>query len=739
MECRRQFIKTGVGITAGAALSSSPLVAAARVFGAPSDTMATPLPGSSVSQFVEPLPTFSGSRVTDSSLTVEMQEFQQRVLPASLYATLPAPYHAGTFVWGYKVGPRDPSYPGWTIEARRGTPTTIRYINNLPTPAVESQLAGRLTIDQTIHWADPQGQMGSPKAYRGAIPTVVHLHGAQVPSASDGAPEAWFTADGRNGPAYGTAAPTSANAAVFRYPNEQPATALWFHDHALGLTRINVFAGLAAIYLLRDAYDTGRPDNPLALPAGEHEVELLIQDRQFDRHGQLFFPNGSPADNPAGLNGPPPNPAVHPYWIPEFFGDVMVVNGKSWPYLEVEPRRYRFRVVNGCNARFLQMHLVGRAGGRPAPPLWQIGTDGGLLDRPIKLLEPHVGAHQLFLAPAERADIIVDFSKLTGQQFTLVNAAPAPYPGGDYPEARTTGQVMQFRVTRPLAGQDATYDPAGGRPLRGGAGRPPAIVRLADPATGMLGHGVRPSVTRQLVLVEVEGPGGPIEVLLNNTKWSGLREGTDTVVAGARPTSMGPGMAGTIHGGLSYLTELPRVGSTELWELVNLTEDAHPIHVHLIQFQLLNRQYVDTTDYRFAYDAAFPGGRFAGLRGDGSWGAVQYEAGTYIPGYGPPLTYMRPNAGGALGGNPDITPYLVGLPVTPAPSEAGWKDTIKVFPGQVTRIVARWAPTLVPVTGVGPGRNLYGFDATRGPGYVWHCHILDHEDNEMMRPYAPVE
>ena len=187
----------------------------------------------------------------------------------------------------------------------------------------------------------------------------------------------------------------------------------------------------------------------------------------------------------------------------------MVVNGRSWPYLAVEPRRYRFRLVNGCNARFLQMHLVTSSGQRPGPALWQIGTDGGLLDQPVRLLDPHsIGAHQLFLAPAERADIIVDFAGLAGQHFTLVNTSPAPYPDGDCPDARTTGRIMQFRVTRPLTTRDTSYDPAGGKPLRAGAGGAPAIVRLANPTTGALAQGVTASVIRQLVLIEVEGPGG---------------------------------------------------------------------------------------------------------------------------------------------------------------------------------------------------------------------------------------
>jgi FtsP/CotA-like multicopper oxidase with cupredoxin domain len=681
----------------------------------------TPLRGADIPQFVERLPTFAGQRVDSSSFTVNIQEFQQKILPSSLYEKLPAPFNAGTYVWGYKVDQRPPFFPGYTVEARHGTPTTITYVNNLPLPD-KSELEKYLTIDQTIHWADPLGHRhmnvtmhttGPRDPYRGPIPAVAHLHGAEVPSTSDGGPDQWFTPDGRHGKGYYTVTPTSPNAAIFRYPNSQLATTLWFHDHALGITRINVFAGLAACYLLRDQYDTGRVDNPLGLPADDREVELLIQDRQFDINGQLLFPDGTPTNNPTGLNGPPPNPSVHPFWIPEFFGDAIVVNGATWPYLDVEPQRYRFRIVNGSNARFYRMSLVDADTQKPGPVFWQIGTDGGLLDTPIMLNNPQAARQlELLLAPAERADIIVDFAGCEGHNFVLVNDAPAPYPSGGTPlDAKTNGRIMQFRVEKHSSGPDRTYDPASGQPLRGRAHQEPAIVRLADPRTGTLPAGVKPTVKRQLVLVEVEGPtGGPIQVLLNNTNWEGMREGTMTPIPGSK----------VVDG--NYLTELPKVGATEEWEIVNLTEDAHPIHVHLLQFQILNRQEVDDKRYRDKYNSLFPGG-------------------TYIPGFGPPLPYNEPNASGALGGNPDVTPYLQGAIVLPDANEAGWKDTIKVYPHgmhAVTRIVLRWAPTPTAVDAVKPGQNLYSFDPTTGPGYVWHCHILDHEDNEMMRPYLPV-
>jgi FtsP/CotA-like multicopper oxidase with cupredoxin domain len=270
---------------------------------------------------------------------------------------------------------------------------------------------------------------------------------------------------------------------------------------------------------------------------------------------------------------------------------------------------------------------------------------------------------------------------------------------------------MQFRVNVPLQGTDTSYNPAA--PSTSLRAQP--IVKL-DPAVT---HKT-PDKRRQLVLVEVEGDGGPIEVLLNNSHWHGNREGSHPPI---------PGSISNGHGVNS--TENPRDGSTEIWEIANLTEDAHPIHIHLVQFQLVNRQDFDVDSYRAAWDATFPGGTFGG---------ITYPPGVFIPGYGPPRTYTTPNSAGAVGGNIDPTPFLAGGPTAPAPNEAGWKDTVRVLPGQVSRFVIRWAPINLPVSQTVAGQNYYPFDPTTGgPGYVWHCHILDHEDNEMMRPYLVIK
>lgn len=682
----------------------------------------TPLDGAAVPKYVERLTTLSDDRVDGTrTVTVHMEEFQQKILPASMYSRLPAPFNNGTFLWGYEVNSNThPQFPSRTIEARRGTATNVNYTNKLQGANGGAPFLQKyLTQDLTIHWADPthvsrdnhcvDSVSLDPACLRPStepIAAVPHLHGAEVLSSSDGHPDAWFTPfSAIKGPGFVSDS--------YRYPNSQEATTLWFHDHSLGTTRLNVYSGMAGFYLLRDNRDTGAANNPIGLPAGQFEQELMIADRQFDTQGQLLFPDGTPPDNPTGINGPPPNPDVHPFWNPEFFGDVITVNGKSWPFLEVQPRRYRFRVVNASNARFYQMELVrADAQHRPTttsgPDIWQIGSDGGFLDAPTNV-DAGTNAPHLFVAPAERADIIIDFAGQAGRNFILINGqgAFAPYPSGDPPDPNTSGQVMEFRVNQPLRGTDNTFNPA--RPQRALRSAPVVDIKPAD-------TGRNADRTRQLILVEVEGEGGPEAVLLNNSHWDGKRAGTNTTIPGSTPNTSG-----------ISATEVPRVGSTEIWEIANLTEDAHPIHIHLIQFQVINRQEYRRDDYRAAWDGTFPGGTFNG---------VSYPPGTFIPGFGPPGNYATPNAAGAVGGNLSFNPFLTGSPARPDPYEGGWKDTIKILPFQVTRIAVRWAPTTTAVSNVSAGVNRFPFDPTTGgPGYVWHCHILDHEDNEMMRSF----
>jgi spore coat protein A len=691
----------------------------------------TPLDASVIPKFVDPVPLFGPAnpdpdfqRVGRSRITVRMQEFQQQILPTVDEFGMETGFPP-TWVWGYKVGDAPHFYPGVTIEALRHRPTDVTYVNELVSYEDGGHVQGLLSVDQNIHWADPDGIMCAmneilcPDPYTGPVPAVTHLHGAEVQSDFDGNPEQWFTPadDGRFGISYrsfqrmgnrsalsiGPYDDPTPGQAVYHYNNEQEATNLWFHDHTLGVTRLHVYGGLAAFYLIRDGRDNGKVNNPIGLPGGPYELEILVQDRQFDTNGQWYFPDGSGP----GLNGTPPNPEIFPFWIPEFLGDAIVVNGKTWPYLNVEPRRYRFRFLNGSNARFFNV-FFGYYEGPAAPPagfvqegpvFWQIGTDGGKLDAPVET--PY-----LFLAPAERADVIVDFSNFAGQTLTLVNNANAPFPDGDPVDPHANGQIMQFRVGTESA-VDNTCDPSLGECNL----RIHPIVRLAD---------AHISVKRQLTLVEEEGDGGPVMLMLNNSRWNGR----EYMIGDPIPDSQAVYGSGTAHA--TYATELPQVGTTEIWELVNISEDAHPIHLHLVQFQVLNRQgiYLGDPDdaeilpgYLDAYVRAFPGG-------------------TFLPEYGPPNDYLTLNDDDAIGGNPAVSPYLTGGIISPAPNELGWKDTIKAPPDMVTRIAVRFAPQDLPIVSVKPGLDLYPFDATAGPGYVWHCHILDHEDNEMMRPYA---
>lgn len=706
----------------------------------------TPLAGSAIPQFVDPLPSLHTIIAGAAQIELDMTEFQSNVMPSSFVPATGT--YTGTWAWSYHQNGQavtaDTSYIGPVIVATRGTPTEIRYVNNLGSAKDSNVLFWANATDQTLHWADPLGMMGSFDNYTSTIPAVPHLHGGEVPPVLDGGPDQWFTSDGNyHGHTYYTQGfagdvmglptlpdagyPTGAivfneldntryinvaetwevftsNAAVFRYPNLQEAAPLWFHDHLLGATRLNVYAGLAGAYVLTDP----ALNLPTDLPGPANIIPLVIQDRKFDTEGQLFFDIG-------GIN------PEHPEWIPEFVGDTIVVNGKVWPYLDLEPRRYRFLLINGSNARPYEMSFIIQDGASKAmgrvkpdfftrlsskgPAIWQIATDGGYLDVPV-LIDPNAkpgSLSKLLILPGERAEIIVDFSAFAGQTLLLTNTARTPFPDGDPVDPLTTGRIVQVRVgAAPVV--DSSYDPSSGTPLRTGEQE---IVRLVNPATGTLAAGVTADVTRQLTLNEVMGMGGPLDVLLNNTGWAG-RQMDGPVRDDFTPLTSG--------GDTEYLSELPDEGTTEVWEIVNLTADAHPIHLHLVQFQVLNRQGFNFSRYNKAYEKSFPGGAF-------------------MPAYGPPLDYNTGNAR-ALGGNPDIVPYLQDGVTPPNANEAGWKDTAVMYPGQVTRIAVRFAPTSEAIDSID---LFFPFEPNvLNRPFVWHCHIIDHEDNEMMRPYTVV-
>lgn len=556
---------------------------------------------------------------------IDILELKQQILPEG---------YPPTTVWGYGGLIKDPltghtryskSSPGATFEAIQNVPVMVSWVNRLKNPHL-------FAVDPTLHWANPNHMpMEPPKPWpafppgfydaQRPVPVVIHLHGGEVPSVYDGHPEAWFTCNGKTGDKFRTA--------TYTYPNSQEAATLWYHDHALGITRLNLYAGLAGFYLLRrkKPEKTSSPQiRKFSLPDGKYEIPLLIQDRSFREDGSLLFHN---AGN---------NPEVHPYWMPEFFGDIITVNGKTWPNLDVERRQYRFRLLNGSNARFYNLKLSNGL------EMTQIGSDGGFLPGPAVL-------YSLLLAPAERADILIDFSGMEpGTKILLLNDANAPYPGGNPPDPDTAGQIMQFTIPC-----DALSFVKPGK-------LPDRLNKLPSLAPD--------SPKRTLTLFEANGTNGALELLLNGQKWS------------------------------YPISETPSAGSTEEWDIVNLTPDTHPIHLHLVQFRLLNRQFINTAEFADTW-----------LKMNGM----------------PPFTHPAEV--------PDTEPYLIGKPLVPDSNELGWKDTLRMNPGQVTRILVRFTPQKIPSGASKPGENLYPFDPSAGPGYVWHCHILDHEDNEMMRPY----
>jgi spore coat protein A len=583
---------------------------------------------------------------------VDMNAFEEQILPPG--TPLAAGSDGLTPVWGYGGMAKDAitgkslgyvqNSPGLTFEAIQGLPVQVTWHNNINS-------AHMFAVDPTIHWANPNNMpmMPSmpwsdfPPGFEGAqspVTLVTHLHGGEVQSTSDGGPNAWWTASGIHGSDYNTAKPTSSDSAVYYYPNQQLSTTLWYHDHAMGLTRINVMSGLAGFYLLRDVL------NPVewVLPKGKYEIPIAVQDRSFNVDGSMWFPSTGVTD-------------AHPYWNPEFFGNTIMVNGKIWPNLNVDRGEYRFRLLDGSNARFYNFKFVVKET-NAVLPFRLIGTDGGFIKSAVTLTS-------LLVAPGERSDVLVDFSGVAvGNHVILTNDAATPYPTGD-PVDENTAQIMQFSVGS-AKGPKATLLP--------NSLNPTLSTPLPNPANNK----------RLLPLIEVEDPvtGNPLMVTLNGQSFDGV------------------------------LTETPKVGSTEDWYFINLTPDTHPMHLHLVQFQLVKRIPFDATQYKADWITANKGK------------SLPFPD-NYKPKTLDPTSYM--NTAGT---------------VLPTASELAWKDTIQSPTGWITIVRVRFAPQDTPITGKSasnPGVNKYPFDPTVGPGYVWHCHIVDHEDNEMMRPYKVVK
>jgi len=589
------------------------------------------------------------------------------------------------------------STPGPTFEATSNQRIFVHYINDLDGPHM-------FPVDPTIMAANPNNApipqppysdaAGNPLVpfppgfpqFQSPIVTVPHLHGGYTPSASDGFPESWFTDETEGQQITG---PTFTGT-TFEYFNGQLPTLLWYHDHALGMTRLNLAAGLEGMFIIRD------PQNdkiaPL-LPSGNFEWPLMLTDRAFNSDGSIHFTTVGD------------NPDFHPYWDPEYFGDEIMVNGKVWPNLNVQRRQYRFRIVDGSNARFYGLSFVNQTTGQPIPFI-QIGSDGGFLRAPVTM------THKL-VAICERIDILVDFSNLpAGTKVVMTNDANAPNPGGNPPDANT-GVVMQFTVQNSQAVHP--------KPLPATLITIPTLV-----ATANIGN------PKLFTLNEKESPdtalfpGNPLHVLIDG------RHFDDPV------------------------TEIPRAGVTEEWYIQNLTQDAHPIHIHLVEFQLEDRQAIDA-NRMLAY--------FEKLNGPNSAlplnhppirinveNPVQFcdPANPNNPD-GTPTDPSDPTCvlgardfqfdtqNGALGTTDNFTEPgtpSTAIPASQFPGEDGWKDVVLVPPFTVTRLLIRLALQNTDDAHLTPGQNVFPFDPTAGPGYVWHCHILDHEDNDMMRPMA---
>ncbi|WP_051690006.1 multicopper oxidase domain-containing protein [Pelobacter seleniigenes] len=753
------------------------------------------------------VPGVDPNNIPAAKYNIAVRQFQQQILPGGVWNTVNGRSDAfpPTPIWSY--GPEQDlpppgyvapaalgspganyNYPAFTVENLSNSPTTVRWINDLKDPVTGNYLPHILTntVDQTLHWANPTGtgcvDSGlpqqtdcatlNPAPYTGPVPIVTHVHGAHVNPESDGYPEAWWLPAANNIPAgyitTGTLytqydSSTGAvqdykntvdfdpvpGAAFYSYENSQPAATLWYHDHALGMTRLNVYAGPAGFWLIRGSYDapttTGGAPAVLPGPAPSgmadpnfdpavrqtiREIPIVIQDRSFNTDGSLFYPNTRAFFD--GFNGPYVGDAnagsdIAPIWNPEAFFNTMVVNGTTWPQFEVAPAKYRFRLLNGSNSRFinlsmfeviptpfvnqvdaalirlinrlavrfparaarLQARLVAAQNQRPVRygievPFYQIGGDQGFLPNvvmiqtgsaavlpgdgtipaPVPLPDP---MQALLMAPAERADVIVDFSGLpNGTIVRVLNTAPdAPFGGfPDIPaDPATSGQVMQFVVNNALTVlADATTT------------SPLALTMNAEPDITATA-----SVTRQLSLNEEEsaqvcvtvGPTGAITTVATFPA-PNPNIVADCAALGAVPQAPKAALLGTIGSDplvansplasspmlwRDPVTENPALNSTENWDFYNLTVDGHPIHMHLVRYEIVHRQLFD------------------------------------------PLS-------------PTFAP--IGAPIPPLPNELGMKDTVLTYPGEITRVKAT-------------------FDI---PGlYVWHCHIVEHEDNEMMRPY----
>ena len=656
-----------------------------------------------------PVATSDGTRswpgVTATHYTISINQFEDLLHPELANPTR---------LWGYG-GPATGNvsrHLGGVIVAEKGKPVQITFQNNLPNSHI-------LPVDTSIPGAEQQQNR-----------TATHIHGGLVPWISDGGPFDWWTPDGKHGASFLNNQVLNPGAAIneaeYYYPNSQSARLVWYHDHAFGITRLNAYAGVASAYAITDWYETLLSKFPFSIPGplDARTLYLVFQDKIFytgandsdpypvpgARSGDLWYAHVYDPDrwtvDPNNPNGPSTLPNPNASVIAEFFGDTILVNGSVYPYVELEQREYRLRMLNACNARFLNPRIVKAKSNdlnspdsteplsyNPAPAtvagFIQIASEGGYLPYPAYLNSP--GRPQLMMAPAERTDLIVDLRNVAPGVYLLYNDAAAPnpsgdivndyYPGSPNPTVSTPGKgpntrtLLQIRVKA----KDKTFKP----------NLPIWVPPLFTPTDPFLIF-QKPGVPAPNPVVNAQGY-APVTLWTTRKVMAKVRQLTlneDFDKYGRLIQFLGtnqstsPGAFGRDY--LADPTEVAANGTYEIWEIANLTGDVHPIHFHLVNVQVLNRQ--------------------------------NFNAATY-----------------------NGTPTFTSIPFAPDANELGYKETVRMNPNQVTRVLMKIDLPKVPFNVPTSPRLAVPTGATKAHEFVWHCHILEHEEHDMMRPFVVYE
>jgi spore coat protein A len=714
MATRRQFLQYSALASAGFALAGTKFVFDPNVAWAFYQSPTT------IKKFVQPMRGAGpgGIPVAASDGVAPVTGAVHYSLNVVQYQDQLVPNLGKTTLWGYSpsLALGEGAFPtrhlGGVIIAQKGTPVQLTVTNMLPSthilPVDTTNIAGGVGI-----FPDAANRFGG--SGHNAITT--HLHGGFVPWISDGGPESWFTPNGNVGASVMSSAgniykllnPLLQNGqGEYFYPNNQSARLVWYHDHAHDITRLNAYAGIASAYIIRDTFEGGLRNQGLPdfVEHGGREIPLVIQDKVFigpnlaadptwpvtspSTPGSLWYPHTYEKNRWKSVGGLPiPDPSC----IPEMFGDTMLANGTAYPEATVEARRYRFRVLNACQARFLNLQLYVDDGSQDGitlnaatlaptnakgPDFLVLGTEGGFLSKPAQVrsnvpFNPATMKGSLVTGPAERWDMLIDFSGFAGSKVILYNDAPAPFPVGDPRNDYFPGAPKNPTITTPSFGPN-TRQIMRFNVVPATSADPPLTI---TPSTDLT-PGIDPSLVGMWTTTPLPPPAGvPVRILTLNEDYDSFGRLVQRLGTNAMP----PGKISGNSFGRNYMdasTENPKVGATEVWQIINTTADAHPMHFHLVNVQVLQRQPYNS----------FNGG---------------------TPNYNGPAT-------------------------GPDPTELGWKETVKMYPGTVTTVIMRFDlpanPPGVASIPNSPNPNL----GVAGKEYVWHCHILEHEEHDMMRP-----